>query len=160
VQCEDLKKGGYTVIKGRPCKIVDMTRGRAGHGIKVYIVAIDIFTGLKLARPSELGAWSTEEMEVQEVLRTESTLVAVADGFLRLLDQDGAPRDDVRFPKGDLGTVIQAGISAGKTLLVTVVSAMGETAVRFVPPDPAIVVLIHSTSRLSRSRSRFLSSSK
>lgn len=47
------------------------------------------------------------------------------------MTQDGTPKDDVKIPEGDLGKQIQEDFDAGKELLVTIVSAMGEEAVRF-----------------------------
>ncbi|KAG8765630.1 Eukaryotic translation initiation factor 5A [Ceratobasidium sp. 428] len=42
VQCSTLRKGGHVIIKGRPCKIVDITTSQQGQ---VHLVGIDIFTG-------------------------------------------------------------------------------------------------------------------
>jgi len=44
-QCSALRKGGHVMIKGRPCKIVDMSTSKTGkHGhAKVHLVALDIF---------------------------------------------------------------------------------------------------------------------
>jgi Eukaryotic elongation factor 5A hypusine, DNA-binding OB fold len=47
---------------------------------------------------------------------------------------DGASKDDVKLPEGDIGKDIQVGFDEGKDLLVTIVSAMGEEAVRFQHP--------------------------
>merc|ERR1719371_156268 len=49
IQCGELKKGSYVMIKGRPCKIVDYSTSKTGkHGhAKAHIVAIDIFTSKK-----------------------------------------------------------------------------------------------------------------
>ena len=50
LQCSALRKNGHVVIKGRPCKIVDMSTSKTGkHGhAKVHLIAIDIFTNKKL----------------------------------------------------------------------------------------------------------------
>ncbi|KAG9094901.1 Eukaryotic translation initiation factor 5A [Ceratobasidium sp. 370] len=124
MQCSALRKNGHVVIKGRPCKIVDMSTSKTGkHGhAKVHLVAIDIFTGKKLEDISP----STHNMDVPNVNRTEYQLVNVDDGFLNLMTQDGTPKDDVKVPEGDLGKQIQDDFDAGKELLVTVVAAMGE----------------------------------
>lgn len=42
------------------------------------------------------------------------------------MTQDGTPKDDVKVPEGDLGKQIEEEFEAGKELLITVVSSMGE----------------------------------
>ncbi|KAG8765629.1 Eukaryotic translation initiation factor 5A, partial [Ceratobasidium sp. 428] len=140
MQCSALRKNGHVVIKGRPCKIVDMSTSKTGkHGhAKVHLVAIDIFTGKKLvsckqykiigysAGIQEDISPSTHNMDVPNVSRTEYQLVNVDDGFLNLMNQDGVSKDDVKVPEGDIGKQIQDDFEAGKELLVTIVSAMGE----------------------------------
>ncbi|KAJ3500357.1 hypothetical protein NLJ89_g9835 [Agrocybe chaxingu] len=124
MQCSALRKNGHVVIKGRPCKIVDMSTSKTGkHGhAKVHLVAIDIFTGKKLEDISP----STHNMDVPNVRREEYQLVNIDDGFLNLMTTDGTAKDDVRVPDGDIGKDIQAGFDEGKDLLVTIISAMGE----------------------------------
>ena len=50
VQVSSLRKGGYVMIRDRPCKILDMSTSKTGkHGhAKVHLVAFDIFTGRKV----------------------------------------------------------------------------------------------------------------
>jgi translation initiation factor 5A len=124
MQCSALRKNGHVCIKGRPCKIVDMTTSKTGkHGhAKVHLVAIDIFTGKKL----EDICPSTHNMDVPNVSRREYQLVNIDDGFLNLMDTDGASKDDVKVPDGDLGKEITDGFEEGKDLLVTIISAMNE----------------------------------
>lgn len=75
MQCSSLRKNGFVVIKGRPCKIVDMSTSKTGkHGhAKVHLVALDIFTGKKL---EELCP-STHNMDVPNVSRREYQLVSL-----------------------------------------------------------------------------------
>ncbi|KAL0090833.1 eukaryotic translation initiation factor 5A-2 [Phycomyces blakesleeanus] len=124
LQCSALRKGGHVVIKGRPCKIVDMSTSKTGkHGhAKVHLVAIDIFTQKKLEDLSP----STHNMDVPNVTRMEYQLINVDDGFLNLMTADGTSKDDVKVPSGDIGAALEADFEEGKDLLVSVVSAMGE----------------------------------
>jgi len=54
--------------------------------------------------------------------------VNIDDGFLNLMTNDGTSKDDVKVPEGDLGKQIQGDFEAGKDVLVTIISAMGEEA--------------------------------
>ncbi|CAO3703515.1 unnamed protein product [Rhizopus stolonifer] len=124
MQCSALRKNGHVVIKGRPCKIIDMSTSKTGkHGhAKVNLVATDIFTGKKYEDLSP----STHNMDVPNINRQEYSLINIDDGFLSLMTQDGNTKDDVKLPEGDLGEQIEADFEEGKELIVTVVTAMGE----------------------------------
>ncbi|KAF5314272.1 hypothetical protein D9619_011825 [Psilocybe cf. subviscida] len=124
MQCSALRKGGHVCIKGRPCKITEMSTSKTGkHGhAKVHLVAVDIFTNKKMEDISP----STHNMDVPNVNRNEYQLVNIDDGFLNLMTQEGNAKDDVKIPESDLGKEIQAGFDDGKDLLVTIISAMGE----------------------------------
>ncbi|KAK4156228.1 translation protein SH3-like domain-containing protein [Chaetomidium leptoderma] len=126
MQCSALRKGGHVVIKGRPCKIVDMSTSKTGkHGhAKVHLVAIDIFTGKKLEDLSP----STHNMDVPNVKRTEYTLIDITDdGFLEMMTNDGDMKSDVRMPDGEAGAKITKLFKEDeKETLVTVQTAMGE----------------------------------
>merc|ERR1719487_862977 len=124
MQCSALRKNGHVVIKGRPCKIIDMSTSKTGkHGhAKVHLVATDIFTGKKLEDLSP----STHNMDVPNVVRNEYQLMNVDDGFLNLLTADGGEKNDVKVPEGQVGDEIQAAFDDGKDILVTVTAAMGE----------------------------------
>jgi len=124
MQCSALRKNGFVVIKGRPCKIVDMSTSKTGkHGhAKVNLVGLDIFTSKKYEDISP----STHNMDVPHVRRNEYQLVNIDDGFLNLMNSDGVTKDDVKVPDDDIGKQIQADFDDGKELLVTIVAAMGE----------------------------------
>ncbi|KAI8907377.1 translation protein SH3-like domain-containing protein [Gorgonomyces haynaldii] len=124
MQCSALRKNGYVVIKGRPCKIVDMSTSKTGkHGhAKVNLVAVDIFTNKKLEDVSP----STHNMEVPHVSKNEFPLLDIDDGFMSLMRDDGSSKDDVKVPDGELGQKIEADFQDGKDLIVMVVSSMGE----------------------------------
>lgn len=66
-----VRKGGHMVIKGRPCKVIDVSTSKTGkHGhAKCHFVAQDIFTGKKMEDlvPSShnLAAPNVTRMEYQ-----------------------------------------------------------------------------------------------
>merc|ERR1712087_619987 len=80
-QCSSIKKGGYVVIKEKPCKVVEMSTSKTGkHGhAKVHMVGLDIFTAKKL----EDICPSTHNMDVPVVKREDYTFMDIDnEGFL------------------------------------------------------------------------------
>lgn len=134
MQCSALRKNGHVVIKGRPCKIVEMSTSKTGkHGhAKVHLVAIDIFTGKKL---EELCP-STHNMDVPNVSRTEYQFSYIDDDFLHLISQDNTEKNDVKVPEGDIGDKIRDFEEAGTDILITIIKAMGEEAAISVKEAP------------------------
>lgn len=60
------------------------------------------------------------------------------------MSQDGNSKDDVKVPEGELGKQIEDDFDAGKDLLVTIISAMGEEQVRFpLAPDSTRLLTLH-----------------
>merc|ERR1712113_329745 len=93
-QCSALRKNEFVMIKGKACKIVDMSTSKTGkHGhAKVHMVALDIFDGRKY----EDICPSTHNMECPIVKRTEYQLIDIDDeGFCSLMDDTGETRDYV-----------------------------------------------------------------
>merc|ERR1712165_591406 len=118
MQCSALRKNGFVMIKGRPCKIVEMSTSKTGkHGhAKVHLVALDIFTGKKL----EDICPSTHNMDVPNVSRQDYQLTNIDDGFLELMDENGEMKEDLKVPEGDLGKEITQKLENDESFLVTV----------------------------------------
>jgi translation initiation factor 5A len=126
VQCSSLRKNGYAMLKGKPCKIVDMSTSKTGkHGhAKVNLVGVDIFDGKKYEDMSP----STHNMEVPNVKRMEYNLIDVTEeGYLSLMDDGGEIRDDLHCNHNqDLLAEIQKKFDNGDEMMISVLSAMGK----------------------------------
>jgi len=131
MEAGQIRKGGYIVIKNRPCKVVSVSTSKTGkHGhAKCNFVATDIFTGKKL----EDIVPSTHGTTVPNVFRNEFTLLDITEeDFLTLMDDAGETREDLKMPVRDdvLAKSIREGFAEaeneGASLSVVVVKAMGE----------------------------------
>ncbi|KAG5390889.1 hypothetical protein IGI04_032430 [Brassica rapa subsp. trilocularis] len=122
-QAGTIRENGYIVIKGRPCKVVEVSTTEEDGNAKCYFVGIDIFTGDKL---EETVPYS-DNCDVPHVNSTEYRLFDISeDGHVILLAQTGITKD-LEIPTDDpLFQQIKSGSDEGKELLVTVTSAMGE----------------------------------
>ncbi len=120
-----IKKGGYIMIKGRPCKVVNVSTSKTGkHGhAKANFTAIDIFNGKKV----EDVVPTTHTTYVPNVNRSEYQLLDIEDGFVSLLKEDGETRDDLKlpdYPEGFDQEILKA-YEDGKSLSISVLSACG-----------------------------------
>ncbi|CAG5125580.1 unnamed protein product [Candidula unifasciata] len=124
MQCSALRKNGYVVLKGRPCKIVEMSTSKTGkHGhAKVHLIGIDLFTGKKY----EDICPSTHNMSVPVVERHDYQLVSIDDTFMAMMNDIGETREDLRLPDSDLGKEIKEKYEKDETFCITVLKAMGE----------------------------------
>ena len=127
MEAGQIRKGGYIVIKNRPCKVVSVSTSKTGkHGhAKCNFVATDIFTGKKL----EDIVPSTHGTTVPNVFRSEYTLLDITDeDYLSLMDEGGETREDLKMPERpeELVKSIRDGFDAGDSLILAVVKAMGE----------------------------------
>jgi len=124
-----IRKGGYIIIKNRPCKVIDFSTAKTGkHGhAKCLITAIDIFTGKKY----EDSMPSTHEVPVPTVIKKEYQLIDINDeGFTSLMVEDGNTIDDIKLPENTgLAKKIIDAFDTGKDISVTVLSAMGNNEI-------------------------------
>lgn len=134
MQCSALRKNGYVCIKGRPCKIVDMSTSKTGkHGhAKVHLVGIDIFTGKKL----EDICPSTHNMDVPTVQRKEYQVIDFQDGYFSLMDDGGDTRDDLKCTEhcgleyAEVTKMVEDAEAKEATVLATVWKALDEEYVK------------------------------
>merc|ERR1712018_850710 len=125
MQCSALRKNGYVMIKGRPCKIVEMSTSKTGkHGhAKVHLVALDIFTNKKY----EDICPSTHNMNVPNVTRKDYQVIDIdEDGFVELMDDNGETKSDLKLPEDDIGKEVQEKHENGDTFMATVLCALKE----------------------------------
>ncbi|XP_064968358.1 eukaryotic translation initiation factor 5A-4 isoform X3 [Musa acuminata AAA Group] len=96
-QAGTIRKNGYIVIKGRACKVVEVSTSKTGkHGhAKCHFVGIDIFNTKKL----EDIVPSSHNCDVPHLTRTDYQLIDISeDGFVSLLTENGNTKDDLRLP--------------------------------------------------------------
>ena len=121
-----IRKGGYIVIKGRAAKVIDVSTSKTGkHGhAKCNFVALDIFNNKKY----EDIIPSTHTASVPNVSRKEYTLLDISDDdFCTLCDEGGETREDIKLPTypEDMARKIKEAVDDGKSLMVTLLCAMG-----------------------------------
>merc|ERR1719310_118997 len=77
MQAGEIRKGSHVMIKGKPCKVAEVTTSKTGkHGhAKAHIVGLDIFTSKKY----EDLCPTSHNVEVPFVKRTELQCL-IADG--------------------------------------------------------------------------------
>lgn len=129
-QAGSIKKGGFCMLKGKPCRVVDYSTSKTGkHGhAKAHIVGLDIFTNKKY----EDMCPTSHNMEVPIVTRQEYQVLDIdSDGFVNLLTESGETKNDLRLPTDTDGSLdevakkVQELFESGTPLLVTVLSTCG-----------------------------------
>mmetsp|Transcript_19485 Transcript_19485/g.9055 ORF Transcript_19485/g.9055 Transcript_19485/m.9055 type:complete len:115 (-) Transcript_19485:745-1089(-) len=95
-QAGNLKKGDYAVLKGHPCKIVEISTSKTGkHGhAKANITGLDIFTSNKYQETCP----TSHMLSCPNVERQEFQLINIdEDGFVSLMTDTGVTRDDIKL---------------------------------------------------------------
>ena len=128
-QVGNLKKGSHVIIKGKPCKVVDISTSKTGkHGhAKASITALDIFTNKKL----EDCHPTTHNVDCPFVAKTDYELVSVnEEDYVTFIDKDGEFREDLKLPEDEdlqeMCAKLKKDLEDDKNLLITVISAMGD----------------------------------
>ncbi|XP_071378968.1 eukaryotic translation initiation factor 5A-2-like [Centroberyx affinis] len=117
MQCSALKKNGHVMLKGRPCKIIEMSTSKTGkHGhAKVHLVGLDLITG----ETHEDICPSTCNMEIPVVHLRSYYVNCVEDGLVHLTDE--MEEEKLILPQRE-GQAVLGG-------QVTVITVMGEKAI-------------------------------
>ena len=98
MEAGQIRKGGYIMIKGNPCKVSDVSTSKTGkHGhAKCHFVAIDIFTGKKMEDLVPAGHTTSVPFVKKEELQC---IDADDDDFVTLLTAEGDTRSDIKLPR-------------------------------------------------------------
>ena len=126
MEAGQIRKGGYIMIKGQPCKVSDVSTSKTGkHGhAKCNFIAYNIFNNKRL----EDMVPSTHGTTVPVVSRMEYTLVDIDDeDYVSLMDENGETRDDLKLPEypDNYAEELKAEFDK-KELFVTVLKACGQ----------------------------------
>ena len=96
-----IKKGGYCMLKGHPCKVTDYSTAKPGkHGsAKATIVGNDIFTNKR----HEDTAPTSATMQVPNVTKGEYEVADINDDddFVSAILEDGDLKMDLKLPTDD-----------------------------------------------------------
>ena len=97
MEAGQIRKGGFIMIKGNPCKVSDVSTSKTGkHGhAKCHFVAIDIFSGKKMEDLVPAGHTTS----VPFVKKEEFQCIDVdEDGFVTVITAAGDTRSDLKLP--------------------------------------------------------------
>jgi len=105
----ELRVGGYMMIDGEPCRIMDVTKSKPGkHGAaKARIVAIGVFDGQKrqFVKPVDANA------EVPIIDKRPGQVFAVNPSGVQIMDLETYEYLDAPFPEEeDLKSKLVAGV--------------------------------------------------
>ena len=98
MEAGQIRKGGFIMIKGNPCKVSDVSTSKTGkHGhAKCHFVAIDIFTGKKMEDLVPAGHTTSVPFVKKEEYQC---IDCDEDDFVTLLTDAGDTRSDVKLPR-------------------------------------------------------------
>ena len=138
VQAGSVRKGGHIVIKGKPCKVIDISTSKTGkHGhAKCKFVALNIFTGAKQEDMQPAG----HNMSAPLVKKVEYSLMDITDDdYFCMMNESGDMKEDLQLLEGnefigDMHKKIREAFNESqengdKEIMVTVLCAMGQEMV-------------------------------
>ena len=102
IRAGEVRKGGYVMLKGKPCKVISVSISKTGkHGhAKANIVGLDVFTNKKYQELSP----TSHNMTAPAMYRSEWQLTDVSrEGTMTLMDANGGTRSDLDLPKETSG---------------------------------------------------------
>lgn len=125
-----IKKGGFCMLKGNPCKVNDYSTAKPGkHGSsKATIIGTDIFTNKKY----EDTAPTSATMQVPIVTKVEMEVADIdEDDFVSAILEDGSLKCDLKVDVGDediYKTLMKLWEDRGeKQVFFTLQTAVGKT---------------------------------
>ena len=97
MEAGQIRKGGFIMIKGNPCKVSDVSTSKTGkHGhAKCHFVAIDIFSGKKMEDLVPAGHTTSVPFVKKEEFQC---IDCDEDGFVTVITATGDTRSDLKLP--------------------------------------------------------------
>ena len=97
IEAGQIRKGGFIMIKGNPCKVSDVSTSKTGkHGhAKCHFVAIDIFSGKKMEDLVPAGHTTSVPFVKKEEFQC---IDCDEDGFVTVMTASGDTRSDLKLP--------------------------------------------------------------
>ena len=136
---EAVKKGGYCMIRGMPCKLEIcevLPKATANGNKRLHIRGPNVFTGKPYEDTRNLTA-GFHGTDVPVTIKAQYSLMDVDSdtGFLSLLTDSGDCKEDVGLVKNEDGSFDELGqeviskFEAGEALKLTVLSILGKDVV-------------------------------
>ena len=136
---EAVKKGGYCMIRGMPCKLETcevLPKATANGNKRLHIRGPNVFTGKLYEDTLNLTA-GFHGIDVPVTVKAQYSLMDVDSdtGFLSLLTDSGDCKEDVGLVKNEDGSFDELGqeviskFEAGEALKLTVLSILGKDVV-------------------------------
>ena len=145
VQPEEVKKGGYSMIKSMPCKLSEVTqvpKATAKGNNRIKLVGNHVFTGKKYEDTINCTA-GFNGIEVPVTTKVSFLLLDIdpSTGNLSLLSDSGETKEDASLNRVEDGSFDAVGAEClrrfdeGEVLRVTVLTIMGKEIVVEVTTD-------------------------